>query len=258
VPGGRQRCTRGCVWPKTGRPKWHDRPEDCPAFKATSPAPVVQEPAKIPTPAPTEAEPAPAPKKPGLLARLSFGGSKTKPEMPLQPAVTKTEPEFHVDAGHAMVVANIVYGSMRWGWNRWDDWAETEAAGMKRFVDKHPELLKLSDLEKESLRLDPDTDMWGRFATWGARMAGAKTREQAHALIDTGNLVARFGSMFAFGGEHAIKSFKAGAPIRAAKKAAEEARRKAEREVRDRDRKSAPGNEGGSASLPRPAPIEHP
>jgi len=202
-------------------PVWHaESGEGCPACekKETKLEPV-NEPVKAETPKP---EPPPPEKKPPLLRRLGFGVRETSPEIALAPP-KNPEPTYFVDAPHVKKVANLVYGGIRWAFNLYDNFACTEQAGMKRFTERYPRLVTLSESQSTAIDIDPRLDLWGRLATGGTRLLGCKTAEQAHNLIDTADLIAGFGGLMLYGGSHIAESWRKGKPFRDAKRAAKKA-----------------------------------
>ena len=258
-PSGRKR--------PDGRPVWHKASgtiDDCPiCFKDK---PIEQTPATETAKAGTEAPPAPEPKpaapaktaKPGMMARLGFGSRTTSPEIALAPP-KNPEPTYFVQAPYVEKFANLIYGGIRWGFNIFDRFAMTEEAGLKRFTEAHPELLHLSEFEKEAIKLDPATDIWGKFATGFTRLIGCKTQEQAHAAIGTLDMIGHFGALLGFGVEHVWTSWQKGKPFREAKKQAKKAAIAAhQKEVADarRDRSEGKGGvvpEAGRAGAPAAA-----
>jgi hypothetical protein len=224
-PAGRRHPNGRAVWHKPLTDK-NATSEDCPVcFRGREPK--VEVVAETPAPKPTEekpieAAPAKPAAKPGIMRRLGFGSRETSPETPIAPP-KNPEPTYFVGAEHVQKFANLVYGGLRWGFNMFDKWAMTEEAGMKRFTEQHPDLLRLSDFEKESIKLDPQTDMWGKFATGFTRMIGCRTQEQAHSAIATLDLLGHFGALIGFGADHIWSAIRAGKPFREAKKAAKKA-----------------------------------
>jgi hypothetical protein len=225
----------------------------CPAcYKGPPPASATVPPGEPPKPQP-EAKPEPAkePRKPGMFARLGFGSRETSPELPLAPP-KNPEPTFYVDAKHTIEFASLIYGGARWFCDLLDKFLMTEEAGMKKFTSKHPELLTLSPFEKESITLDPQSDLWGRFATGATRLIGCKTQAQAHSAIDTLSFIGHFGALIAFGTDHFWHAFKDAKPFREAKRLAKKAAIAAKRaEVRNQRDRIGVG-EGGD--IPQPGP----
>ena len=256
-PAGRTRIQGG-----KQVPVWHKKngtADDCPVcFKgkpvlepATESGSVAQK-AERPAPdgkAAGSTPAAPTAKPAGIMRRLGFGAKETSPEVPLSPPKNK-EPTYFVGGEHVVKFANLIYGGIRWGFNLFDQFAMTKEAGMKPFTEKHPELLTLSDFEKEAIKLDPATDMWGRFATGFTRLIGCKTQDQAHSAIATLDLLGHFGALLGFGAEHIWTALKAGKPFREAKKEAKKLAIAAKKlEVK---KVGATQSSGESNSLPQP------
>lgn len=229
---------------KDGTPKWHRKDgADCPVCSKNvklAPATEISKPngasgasegGKSSGEETTLRSP-PEAKRPGIMRRLGFGARETSPELPNAPP-KNPEPSYFVDAKHTIAFANTVYGGIRWTFDRWDDWAQTEAAGMVRFVSQHGKMLALSDIEKQGIELDPQTDLWGKFATGFTRMLGSKTQGQAHGIISLIQTATRFGALLTFGVAHIMESYRKGKPFR---KAAAEAKKEALR-VKANERK---------------------
>lgn len=256
-------CPAGRKHPN-GKAVWHKEKggttDDCPiCFQGVepklAPATEAQPVPKGDVPEKPAAKPAsPTPeRRPGILRRLGFGDRETSPETPLAPPKNQP-PAFFVDAKHTIEFANLIYGGGRWLADTLDKFLMTKEAGLKLFTEAHPELLKLSEFEKEAITLDPQTDMWGRFATGFTRMVGAKTQAQAHSAIDTLSLLGHFGALMGFAASHYIDAYKAGKPYREAKKAAKKAAIEArKRGVRD-DRRTEPEPVGEGGTVPQPRP----
>jgi len=229
---------------------WHKADgSDCPLCSKENQVPSPATEVAKPEAKPTEAKPAETPpaKKPGVLRRLGFGSRETAPEVPVAPPKNQP-PEFHVDAKHTIEFANLIYGGARWVADLLDKFLLTEEAGGKRFTREHPELLRLSDFEKEAITLDPQSDLWGRFATGFCKMVGAKTQAQAHAAIDTLSFIGHFGALLAFATDHYWHAYQDGKPFRAARKAAKKAQiaaRQRPKEVKVPER-TEPAREGGT------------
>jgi hypothetical protein len=197
----------------------------------------------------------PAAKQP-FLRRLGFGDRQTSPETPLAPP-KNPEPTYFVDAPHVKKVANMAYGGVRWVFNLYDNIACTVEAGMKRFTERYPKLVTLSESQSSAIDIDPKLDLWGRLATGVTRLFGAKTADQAHNMIDTADLISGFAGLFLYGGSHIAESWKAGKPFREAKKAAKKAAKDAILAAKRAEVRNEPKGEGGvvpQARLGTPAP----
>jgi hypothetical protein len=228
-PAGRKKSRAGKL-----ESVWHfpdgtgSRSDDnglCPiCYKGPPPADAIAPPSKPPEQPPageTKPEPKRPPaeaKKPGIFRRIGFGNRETSPELAVA-APKNAPPEYFVDAKHTIEFANIIYGAGRWLADLLDKFLMTEEIpGMKRFTQKHPELLTLSTFEKESITLDPQSDLWGRFATATTRMVGCRTQAQAHSAIDTLSFIGHFGALIAYASDHYWHAFKEGRPYREAKR----------------------------------------
>jgi len=257
-PSGRTRIRAGkaeAIWHKK-----NGTSEDCPICFANTPA-IAPATEPSPTPAVYDAgsgaeagatHPAPVEaRKPGLIRRLGFGNRETSPELPIAPPKNKP-PEYFVDAKHTVEFANLIYGGVRWLFDLADKFLLTKEAGMKTFTEAHPELLKLSEFEKEGITLDPQSDLWGKAATGFTRLVGCKTQAQAHSAIDTVSFLGHFGMLIGFATDHYWHAWQDGKPYRAAKKAAKKAAIAARRlEVKAHGRN--PQVEGGNLAEARPA-----
>jgi|SRR5579872_1699493 len=265
-PAGRTRIRAG----KT-EAVWHKKDgSDCPVCSKTAQLAPATESSPLVSAGPAAAQPegmgkaeeipsvsqSPPDRPRGLMRRLGFGTRETSPELPVQPPKNKA-PEYFVDAKHTIEFANLIYGGARFVFNLADKLLLTKEAGMKPFTEEHPDLVKVSDFEKESITMDPQTDLWGKFATGVTRMVGCQTQAQAHSAIDTLSFLGHFGMLIGFALDHYVRAWREGKPYRQAKSAAKKAAIAA-RKMGVTDGRNPQGEGGDMASAGRqglPAPA---
>lgn len=206
-------CARGCTR-ADGKPEKHYRVSECPRYQAEVARGQSQPPEGTPTPPSTA--PSPSPTAP-TTGRITFSGGAaetrkgtTKPTAPPEPQ------DFKIDEPHTVRIWNHGYAILRWVTYKFDDFMETE-----KIVEEHPELkskgyaahlptglFKLNDWEKDAITGDPEGNWYTALGTRMCKWAGAKTRGQAHAMIDTVGLALSGGAIIVALIEHNIYTMK--------------------------------------------------
>jgi hypothetical protein len=211
---GLQICARGCLKADGKTPQKHYRVQECPRYQAE-----VARGQSQPEPSPQPTTPAgAAPASSGTVSgKLGFSGNAaevrkgtTKPTPPPEPQ------DFKIDEPHTIRIWNHGYAILRWGCYKFDDLMETD-----KIVEEHPELkakgyaahipqglFKLNDWEKDAITGDPEGNWYTSFGTKACKLFGAKTRGQAHAMIDTLGLVLSGGAIIVALIDHNIYTLK--------------------------------------------------
>jgi len=191
-------CKKGCMNPPgsrfAGKPRWHQKRAECP-FEPEYTGPRSREQPPIPEQLTKPVEPGPSEevaiaKPTPSTTRLTFPARTAEVIKGGGGAIPAAEPEeidFIVDGPHTIAFFDFTFGVVKWTTYTVDDWLEySNHIPEKQFHLSSTALMSIQEEER---------NWYSRIATRICKWAGAKTRLEAHGMIDGLVFLQTFGGL---------------------------------------------------------------